>query len=452
MVRLFLYWLPFLVRRWWWALLGALPLVANCLILKIAPLWMLPAGLFGAAVPFWRYWLNLYRFGKATWRFRKLTGESVVVRYAPELNPTMEIAQYLQRVEEIVLEFSRQFGFPLRRRLVIFLFTTASDMSRIFKAPMGGCAFIGGDAIALGFGGLANATLEEVLRHELAHLFSAYLGTLDPPLKGEGLATWLMGSVDGKPVDFHALAFLLTDRYLFLTWLTQPTWFFASQSCYYLAGSFTGHLIRRFGWDSYKEFFRRATAQNFDACFAQTFGCSLLTAERQWRDELLKGRQNFEPELTVYIGERQVEAAFYAGHVYRCLEACESLARIGHANGKVLWYAATTHYYLGQYDQAVPLLEQVVQTNDAWIRAMVGEAWVQLGNLHDLLGQRDKATSAYQHALAESDNWSVQSASTHSLARHYLTYPFTEQDLRSKLTYFLQPPTRGLRRLLRRRR
>jgi tetratricopeptide (TPR) repeat protein len=433
MYRLFLHWLPSLFRQ---ACLLAPVCVLPALILSLAggasPLWILPAALLLLALLLGRYWFHLWRFARITRRFQTVRGEHVVLRHAAELAGVIEAASFLQRCEQTLAEFSRRFGFTLKRRLVIFLFPTASGVSRFFKTQVGGCAFVHGDAVVL-TNCKVGGTPEEVLRHELAHLFSARWSKLDPPLKGEGLATWFMDTLDGKPIDFHALAALLTDHYLFLTWLTDRAWFYGSASSYLVAGSFTGDLIRRFGWDAYRDFFKRARTKNFEACFARAFGISLLAAERQWRDDLLQRRPAFEPELSRLIGERRVEAAYSAGHVYRCLEEAEDLSNTGAAGGKVLWYAAATHAYLGHYEQAVLLLERALGSDDLWVRSRCGDAWVQLGNLYDLIGRRDQAVPAYQHALQEADEWNPSSSSTHTLARLYLSRPFTEDDIQNML-------------------
>lgn len=426
-----LYWLPSLIRQWWLALVTASTAVWICLAQKIPPLWIIPAGLLAAALPFWRYFAPLWQFGKSTWRFQTQTGELVVVRHAPELEGAFEVTNCLQRAEEVVAEFHRLFGVALKRRLVIFLFPSTATVSRLFKTPVAGCALVGADAILLAKDGLW-ATMAEVLRHEVAHLFSARLGKLDQALNSEGLATWLMSSVDGRPIDFHALAYLLTDRCLFMTWLKDRAWFYSGKGSYLLAGSFTGYLIRRFGWECYRDFFRHANIKNFDASFTKTFEVSLLTAERQWRDDLLQRRHAFEPDLTRFMGEHSVAAAYNAGHVYRCLEESETLCRAGQASGKVLCYAALTHAFLGHYDQAAGLLEQAIQTEDDWVRSYRSGWLLQLGNLYDMLGQRDKALSAYRRTLAEPDDWSWH-YSTHTRARLYRGRPFTEADLQKQL-------------------
>jgi hypothetical protein len=53
-----------------------------------------------------------------------------------------------------------------------------------------------------------------------------------------------------------------------------------------LARSFTGFLVRRYGWERYRKFYRRSHALNFKGYFQKVFGVSFEKAEWQWRSEL----------------------------------------------------------------------------------------------------------------------------------------------------------------------
>lgn len=450
MFRLLLYWRPSLLRLSLGALLIFVSaLVGGLLACQVPTFWIVPAAAALAVLPFLRYVMPFYRFARATWRLRTVAGERVVLRYAAELDGRSEVEHCLKHGNEALTAFSDQFGYALRRRLVIFLFPTPMNASRIFKSPYGGFALIGGDAIGVCADGMPGARLDEVILHEVAHLYSAGLGDLQPDLKGEGLATWLMGSVDGKPIDFHALVALLSGRYLFLTWLLVPAWFANSRpDSYYLAGSFTGHLLARFGWARYREFFKRARSKGFETTFAQIFGLSLFAAERQWRDALLERKHTLEPELSRFVAQRSVEAAYEAGHAYRFLQDVEALSHAGQADGKMLTYAAAMHMYLGHYNAAATALQQALASNDVWIRAARGACWLRLGNVYDLLAQRERAIQGYQQALAEPDDWYGALNSTHALARHYLKRPFTESEILAEL----RPRTNNARRWRLRRR
>src|SRR5215471_10498734 len=93
--------------------------------------------------------------------------------------------------------------------------------------------------------------VEEAMRHELAHLFAFRRSASTPPLLSEGLAVWLQETDFGQPIHFAALPLLLLGT-LPLPKLLRAKFFFDEthrQSCYILAGSFTGFLIHRYGWD-----------------------------------------------------------------------------------------------------------------------------------------------------------------------------------------------------------
>jgi hypothetical protein len=52
-------------------------------------------------------------------------------------------------------------------------------------------------------------------------------------------------------------------------------------------GSFTGFLIRRYGWAPYRKLFRRCDGSRFRNKFEKCFGVTLAKAEWQWRTEIM---------------------------------------------------------------------------------------------------------------------------------------------------------------------
>lgn len=382
-----------------------------------------------------RYLIHWVRFGISVRGFRLLAGKGVVLRYAPDLQERGELAFILLQCEESLHEFNERFGFPLKRELVVFLFPTPAHLGRLFKMWAEAAALIGGDAIILTWVRRKN-NYQEDIRHELAHLFSYYWGRLNPPLKGEGLATWLQGNLHGKPVDMQALALLLTDRFSYLSWILDTAVFYGTHWYgYTLAGSFTGFLIRQFGWDSYGSFFQQSNDRNFRTIFQQAFGLTLVTAERQWRQELLCQRQCFEPEISELIRKRNLEAAFNAWQFYRCVELADELFRGGQADINAMRIAARSHAMLGNYERAAEVMKQVVQNDEPSFHGNPSGAWLFLGELYDLLGRREEAISAYQQCLILPDEvvFSVK-LSIHGLARRRLKYPMTEKEWLERIT------------------
>jgi hypothetical protein len=286
MLRLFLFWLPHLMRLSPKAIFCAAASVGLASLFEIRMVWIAAAGAACGAWMAWHYGMQMVRFLMATWNFRVRASDHVTLRYAPELEDQLDLRHYLELSDELLVEFGRNFGFPLKRRLVVYFFAKHASIRRVFGFSFAGFALVGGDAIGLCADGTVFASLDETIRHELAHLFSARWGGPGLPFKSEGLATWLMSSIKGKPIDLCAREVLLTERDVPLRRLAASSWSYSASS-YSVAGSFTGHLIRRFGWDHYRDFYQRADRKNFAIVFARVFGLVLGEAERQWRDELL---------------------------------------------------------------------------------------------------------------------------------------------------------------------
>src|SRR5262249_20748917 len=139
----------------------------------------------------------------------------------------------------------------------------------------------------------------ETARHELTHLFSGYVGKDTPALLVEGLAVFLQGTDNGEKVDFRALSCLLGSRWLSLATLKSDRVFYDHTGYSYpVAGSFARFLVKRHGWDGLLEFYRRVRRGRFDKVFRQVFGVEAEDAEREWRQNLLAKRHEFEPRLS----------------------------------------------------------------------------------------------------------------------------------------------------------
>jgi tetratricopeptide (TPR) repeat protein len=426
-------WVFDLLRRWWQGLLVAVIVICAALIVNLPFLVRVVFALLMIALLFWFLWSQLWQFGWRVRRYKRLSSPGVVLRYAPEVEAQIDLQKHLQQWERVLEQLTKEFGFSLRRRLVVILFRTTGEISRLYEETMGAVALPHGETILVGPESFqVSGHPEECMRHELAHLFTAYWGDLDPAFKSEGLAAWMQRSWEGKPIDFHALVALLADRYVSLPWLLNDSVFYdaRTQSANYaLAGSLTGYLIDRYGWDTYRQFFCRTRANTFLPYFKQAFDVDLATVERQWREALIARRHEFEPELTTAVRERCVEAAYDASHFYRCIEQGDAFLRSGAASIPVRWVMSLAHMRLGNYASAEALLVRMLQEEDGWLRAHRVDAWLQLGQLYDLMGERDKAVAAYQKTLGEEDWWGAKGDSAHAVARRHLQRPFTEADL-----------------------
>jgi hypothetical protein len=232
----------------------------------------------------WRYsWL--WRLIRRVRRFGTASDGQIVLHYAPVLSGKRDMSVLLRQCQAELDYLVNQFGRPLRGRVVVFVFATHRDVARTFGPEYGGTALPFANAIVIAHDNITH----ELIRHELAHLFSARWSALAPPLLREGLSVWLQGTECGQPIDVAARP-LLGNRNLNLASLLKPKFFFDEahrQSCYVLAGSFTGFLIRRYGWREYRKLFRLCNGVRFRAKFKKCFGVSLEKAEWQWRNEIL---------------------------------------------------------------------------------------------------------------------------------------------------------------------
>ena len=68
--------------------------------------------------------------------------------------------------------------------------------------------------------------------------------------------------------------------------LRDRDYFYSDDVHYALAASFTGFLLRRFGWNAYRNLYR-SSGVAFKAAFKTELGISFSNAEREWRQELL---------------------------------------------------------------------------------------------------------------------------------------------------------------------
>jgi len=229
---------------------------------------------------------SVWRLAAAVRRFRTLADGRVGLHYDPAVVGRYDLPALARRCGADLDRLAAWFGRPIRRPAV-FLFSAHADVGRLFGPRYGGAALAEANAVVVA----AGDTLREDVRHELAHLFAARWNSQAPPLLGEGLAVWLQGTNQGEPIDAMAWPWI-GEPGLGLQGLLDEGFFFAEQrrhTCYLLAGSFTGFLLRRYGQKAYRRLYARASRRNFGRELHRCMGVSLDEAERQWRYELLIG-------------------------------------------------------------------------------------------------------------------------------------------------------------------
>jgi hypothetical protein len=272
--------------RVFWPTLEVLGWVlASSLILSTLPLCLL-YGVWAIAdlLRLWRL-RDLWRFGRRVRQFRTATARRVDIHYAAPLGRLWDFQEFGRQCDAAVDELASRFGFRLRRRAAVYVLQSSQELGELFRRPLRGIALVDVHAVAL----TDDLDTGETLTHEVAHLYAARWSRRAPPLLQEGLAVWLQGTSGGRPVDAAAVP-LLRDGGPGLHDLLKPGFFFDRSNCgshYLLAGSFTGFLVRRFGWDRYRDLYRRAKARKFPRTFEKVYGISLERAERRWRDEVL---------------------------------------------------------------------------------------------------------------------------------------------------------------------
>jgi hypothetical protein len=254
-----------------------------------------PPRWFYVAVAFWvslsSFWMcfRLWRLHRQVKGFGAISSRRTVVHYPPGFAGVEALPEFLQICEFERDELSQLFGVSFRRRLHVFLLPTPApapnDLKTTYSKEMGGRAWPGANAVFLSVSTMDRATV----RHELGHLFSLRWNPSAAPIMAEGLSTWLRETDRGRTVDEAACRLFLGPR-PDLKKLLDRKYFFSSahqRGCTILAGSFTGFLIRRHGWDRYRTFYRKSWPVRFESRFQKFFGLSLKDAEQRWIVEVL---------------------------------------------------------------------------------------------------------------------------------------------------------------------
>src|SRR5262249_19077684 len=137
---------------------------------------------------------------------------------------------------------------------------------------------------------------------------SLRLGPPGPALKSEGLAMWAAELGRETSLDQWAVLVSLFAE-LPLPALVNDSYFRDPEHvdpCYLIAGSFTGYLIRRYGWSAYLQFYRPAGPSNCPLAFEQAFRVTLTAAEADWRRGLPPKERIHVPSLFPQPDPKQI--------------------------------------------------------------------------------------------------------------------------------------------------
>jgi hypothetical protein len=244
----------------------------------------------------WKSIWHAFRFFPRIWRlrlhvrgFRTVSSARVAVHYPPELEQPLDLCLpvTLHRYDAELVELTQQFGIELPAPVSVFLLRNRRDIRKLFRMDAAGLALISDNAIALA----ADWNDQEMIRHEFGHLFSAVWNPSAPRLLSEGRSVWLQRTQGGQPIESAGKDAMYDESLTLNRLFAVPSLFldrgFRRNSCYSLAGCFTGFLIRHYGWNRYRQFYTSAGAADIQEIFQEHFGLSLEAAEDWWRQETI---------------------------------------------------------------------------------------------------------------------------------------------------------------------
>jgi hypothetical protein len=233
-----------------------------------------------------RRWL--WRLVRSAWRFQTVRNPRVVLRFESRRHSDRRLQKIARVCENQLDDLAVRFGFSLRRAVTVFLLRDADEVTHVYGRRCAGFAIVQANAIVIA--PTRNLTPEELIRHELVHLFAGRWGPLKPALNSEGLAVWLQATEGGVPIDVAALTHL-RHRGLRLPAMLKTSFFrdpCREHACYLLAGTFAGFLIDRYGWRAYRRFYRTVASWGcYRWVLRRHFGISLERAEKEWRNKLI---------------------------------------------------------------------------------------------------------------------------------------------------------------------
>ena len=229
----------------------------------------------------WKHpWLGA--FIQEVWRFRTTRRRGIVLHYAPEIWHAVAPEILLVHWADELKRLERRFAFRLPR-VDVFLFSAVGCIQDIF-GPVGGVALPAQNAIVV----IDHAYTHEDVRHELVHLFAGRWNRNAPPLLTEGLAMHVQERECGQPIATLIRRFGSRSEWT-LRDLLDPRIFFDATyryACYTIAGSFSGFLIDEYGWDAYRNLYRRCRPHLVEWAFRRSLGISFKEAEELWRKQL----------------------------------------------------------------------------------------------------------------------------------------------------------------------
>jgi len=190
-----------------------------------------------------------------------------------------------------------------------------------------------------------------------------------------------------------------------------------------LAGSFTGYLIARFGWDAYRSFACQVTRRTYVRLFETVFGVPLLEVEQNWRQDLAIKSEQY---VAFAVAETRLHSLLNRGRVNECLRKCAAMRQAGVQSATVIVVEAMADRIQRSEAKALECLNEVLTRTSPILQWFSNEreavGYLQLGMVYDLLSERTSAVDAYKKVLGLSVPFGV----AQRRARAFLKDPFRQ--------------------------
>lgn len=179
---------------------------------------------------------------------------------------------------------SKRFAFKLPQPIVIFLFQDWQHYRRVFGRQSMACAIPPVNAVALSI----DCPLDQILNHELSHLFAMRWNGFAPPVMLEGLAVWLDSQCRLHQMDYAALRGLGRPGFdVDSIFFGQDFYVLPDRDIRYtVAGSFVGFLIKRLGWQGFMAFYQECGRRPLNSLLQKYLGLTYRETLLVWQAQI----------------------------------------------------------------------------------------------------------------------------------------------------------------------
>lgn len=218
-----------------------------------------------------------------------------------------------------------------------------------------------------------------------------------------------------------------------------------------LSASFAHFLTEQFGREIWKRLHADiylmqkrvyplfAFLPKMDWLLTRATGFSLRELEKQWQDFLHLRCEALDRKLRQAWSDRlAIRRQYEDGSLRECADACLRYLSFYGSDLEVVFYGAVSYMRLKDYLSAAQVLSSHAEVLPQWHRAW---AYLRLGQVYDLLGDRGAALRSYNIAQDLSDVWGVIG----SKAEQYILQPFHVAHTRTRLDEWLHFQCRQLR-------